>query len=108
MTTTTDTRPAPNLWRDRGFRSFWAGETVSHVGDRISELALPLLAVTVLHASPTEVGLLTAAVWAPNLLSLFVGSWVDHQQRKRKAADRRRPAARRGAAQHARSPTWWT
>ena len=84
MTTTTDTRPAPNLWRDRDFRSFWAGETVSHVGDRISELALPLLAVTVLHASPNEVGLLTAAVWAPNLLSLFVGSWVDHQQRKRR------------------------
>ncbi len=84
MTTAPDTVPAPNLWRDRSFRTFWAGETVSHVGDRISELALPLLAVTVLHATPNEVGLLTAAVWAPNLLSLFVGSWVDHQQRKRR------------------------
>ena len=29
-------------------------------------------------------GLLTAAVWAPNLLSLFVGTWVDHQVRKRR------------------------
>ena len=95
MTASTATPPPPNLWRDRDFRTFWAGETVSHIGDRISELALPLLAVTVLHATPAEVGLLTAAVWAPNLLSLFVGSWVDHQQRKRRlmiAADLLRAA----------------
>ena len=36
-----------------------------------------------LDASPTQVGLLTAAVWGPNLVSLFVGSWVDQQPRKR-------------------------
>ncbi len=93
---TTDRAAAPNLWRHRGFRSFWIGESVSHVGDRVSELALPLIAVTVLHATPTEVGLLTAAVWAPNLVSLFVGSWVDHQQRKQRlmiAADLLRAVA---------------
>jgi MFS family permease len=73
-----------------GFNRFWAGETISQFGDRISELALPLIAVTALAASPTEVGLLTAAVWAPNLLSLFVGSWVDgqaHRKRLLVAAD---------------------
>ena len=37
-----------------------------------------------LHSSPTVVGLLTAAVWAPNLVSLFVGAWVDHQPRKQR------------------------
>jgi MFS family permease len=72
------------LWRNRRFTGFWAGETISQFGDRISELALPLIAVVLLAATPTEVGLLTAAVWAPNLLSLLVGSWVDRQaQRKR-------------------------
>lgn len=72
------------LWRDRRFATYWGGQTVSQLGDRVSELALPLIAVTMLHASPTAVGLLTAAVWAPNLLSLFVGAWVDQQQHKRR------------------------
>ena len=72
-----------SLWHDRRFRTFWIGETLSQFGDRISELALPLIAVVLLEASATEIGLLTAAVWAPNLLSLFVGSWVDQQMRKR-------------------------
>jgi len=72
------------LWRDPRFATYWGGQTVSQLGDRISKLALPLIAVTMLHASPTVVGLLTAAVWAPNLLSLVVGAWVDSQQRKRR------------------------
>jgi len=66
------------------FSRLWAGETISQFGDRISELALPLIAVVTLAASPTEVGLLTAAVWAPNLLSLLVGSWVDRQSNRRR------------------------
>jgi MFS family permease len=73
-----------SLWRHRSFAKLWAGETISQFGDRVSELALPLIAVVTLAATPTQVGFLTAAVWAPNLLSLLVGSWVDRQ------ADRRR------------------
>jgi MFS family permease len=72
------------LWRDRRFATYWAGQGISQFGDRITELAVPLIAVTTLHAAASTVGLLTAAVWAPNLLSLFVGSWVDHQRRKRR------------------------
>jgi hypothetical protein len=72
------------LWRDRRFASYWSGQTVSQLGDRVSELALPLIAVTTLHASAAEVGILTAAIWAPNLLSLVVGAWVDHQRRKKR------------------------
>src|SRR5262249_44615404 len=73
-------RPASGgLWQDRRFLTFWSAQAVSEFGDRISELALPLIAVTLLNATPAEVGLLTAAVWTPNLVSLFVGSWVDQQ-----------------------------
>jgi hypothetical protein len=68
--------PATNLWRDRQFRTFWSAQGVSEFGDRITELALPLIAVTLLNASPGQVGLLTAAVWLPNLASLFIGTWV--------------------------------
>ena len=78
-----DTRTRP-LWRDRQFATYWSGQTVSQLGDRVSELALPLIAVTTLHAGPAEVGVLTAAIWAPNLLSVVVGAWVDHQRRKKR------------------------
>ena len=58
------------LWRDRRFATAWAAQSVSELGDRVSELAVPLVAVTVLDASATEVGLLTAVVWLPNLVAL--------------------------------------
>jgi MFS family permease len=74
---------ASSLWRDRQFRTFWSAQGVSEFGDRISELALPLIAVTMLNASPSQVGFLTAAVWLPNLASLFIGSWVDQRRDKR-------------------------
>jgi MFS family permease len=66
------------------FRRFWAGQTISQFGDRITELALPVIAVVALDATPAQVGLLTAAVWTPNLLSLLVGSWVDRQANRRR------------------------
>jgi hypothetical protein len=77
------TLAATNLWRDRRFRTFWSAQGVSEFGDRITELALPLIAVTMLDASPSQVGFLTAAVWLPSLASLFVGSWVDQRRDKR-------------------------
>jgi MFS family permease len=72
-----------SLWRDQRFRTFWSAQGVSEFGDRITELALPLIAVTMLDASPSQVGFLTAAVWLPSLVSLFVGSWVDQRRDKR-------------------------
>jgi Na+/melibiose symporter-like transporter len=77
------TLAATSLWRDRQFRTFWSAQGVSEFGDRITELALPLIAVTLLDASPGQVGLLTAAVWLPNLASLFIGTWVDQRRDKR-------------------------
>lgn len=72
------------LWRNRPFRALWIGETVSQLGDRITELALPLIAITLLSATAGQVGILTAAVWAPNLLALVVGAWVDRRTHKRR------------------------
>ncbi|MFJ9694761.1 MFS transporter [Kitasatospora sp. NPDC101183] len=68
----------------RPFRRFWAGQTVSQFGDRITELALPLIAVTALNASAGQVAALTALIWAPNLLALVLGAWVDRRPRKRR------------------------
>jgi len=73
----TGTAIARPLWRDRNFTTYWSGQAVSQLGDRVSELALPLTAVAVLGATATQVGLLTAAIWLPNLLALVLGAWVD-------------------------------
>lgn len=79
-----DRPPAISLWRDRRFSRFWAGQSVSQFGDRITELALPLIAVSALNASANQVAWLTALIWTPNLLAIFLGAWVDQQARKRR------------------------
>ncbi len=62
----------------RDFRLLWIGETASGLGNSITVVALPLIAVVVLHATATAVGLLAAAVWLPWLLvGLPAGAWVD-------------------------------
>ncbi|MGW2514293.1 MFS transporter [Streptomyces scopuliridis] len=73
-----------SLWRDRRFRRFWAGQSISEFGDRITELALPLIAVTALSASANQVAWLTALIWTPNLLAFILGAWVDRRVHKRR------------------------
>jgi MFS family permease len=76
--------PTAPLRSNRRFRAFWLGETISQFGDRITELALPLIAVTMLAATPRQVSVLTALIWLPHLLGLFVGVWVDRRTHKRR------------------------
>jgi MFS family permease len=73
-----------SLLRERDFRSFFVAHTVSQLGDRISELAFPLIAILVLDATAGQVAVLTALVWLPNLGSLFVGAWIDRQPQKKR------------------------
>ncbi|MEY2432042.1 MAG: hypothetical protein QOC92_1767 [Acidimicrobiaceae bacterium] len=74
----------PSLVRNREFRLLWAGQTVSRVGTEVSVLALPLIAIQVLHASTFEVGSLTAVETLPFLLvGLPAGAWVDRMRRRR-------------------------
>jgi MFS family permease len=85
----------PLLRENPPFRTFFAGQAVSLLGDQISMIALPLVAVLVLDASPAEMGYLTTAALLPNLLSLHVGAWVDKRGRRRQtmiAADLGRAA----------------
>ncbi|MFE0513694.1 MFS transporter, partial [Streptomyces sp. NPDC058964] len=72
-----------SLWRDRRFVRFWTGQTVSQFGDRVSELAVPLIAVGTLHATAAQVARLTALAWTPNLLAVFLGAWVDRRPGER-------------------------
>jgi MFS family permease len=69
------------LWHHLEFRRLWVGETVSQFGTMISQLALPLVAILVVHASTFEVGLLTAFETAAFLVvGLPAGAWVDRMR----------------------------
>lgn len=72
------------LFRTRNFALLWAGESVSGLGSAITTVAVPFLAITVLHASTGTVALLTAATWLPwFLIGLPAGTWVDRWPRRR-------------------------
>lgn len=72
-----------SLWRDGDFLKLWAGQTVSVTGSAVTTLALPTAAILVLHASPLELGLLTALQRLPFLvLTLIAGAWLDRVRRR--------------------------
>ena len=74
----------PLLRESPRFRRFWLAQTVSLVGDQVSLIALPLVAVLVLDANAAQMGYLVAAELTPNLLfSLPAGAWADRRARKR-------------------------
>jgi predicted MFS family arabinose efflux permease len=76
-------RRVGGLWWRRDFRLLWFGETTSNVGNAISMMAMPLVAVVTLRASTFTVGLLAAAVWLPWLvIGLPAGAWVDRWSRR--------------------------
>jgi MFS family permease len=78
-------RLVPPLLRETEFRRFWLGQTISVFGDQVSVLALPIVAVLVLHANPAQMGLLTAVGLVPHLLfSLPAGAWLDRVQQRRR------------------------
>jgi predicted MFS family arabinose efflux permease len=73
-----------SLARHRDFRQLWAAETVSQVGTQVTLLALPVVAVTLLDATPLQMGFLTALETAAFLLiGLPAGAWVDRWRRRR-------------------------
>src|ERR671910_2684880 len=77
------TLPLGGLWRHADFRRLWAAQSASLIGSEITALALPLMAVLLLDASPVQMGLLAAAGTAPFLLcSLPAGVWIDRRRRR--------------------------
>lgn len=72
------------LFRHRDFRLLWTGATVGQLGDSISTVALPLVAVATLNASTFEVALLEAFAWiAWLIIGLPVGVWADRWRKRR-------------------------
>jgi MFS family permease len=71
------------LLREHDFRQLFVADTISQIGTQVSILALPLVAVLSLHATPLEVGILAACETAAFLLvGLPAGAWVDRLRRR--------------------------
>jgi MFS family permease len=77
-------RTGSSLWRHRNFLLLWSGQSVSEIGSAVTQLALPLTAVVVLHASTLQVALLTSASTAAfALIALPAGALVDRWAKRR-------------------------
>src|SRR6185503_3139210 len=75
--------PTGGVWTDRNFVKLWSGETVSLIGNQITQFTLPLVAILTLHASTAQVGMLNACRTAPVVVvSLVSGVWLDRRRRR--------------------------
>lgn len=72
------------LFARRDFHYLLVGQTTSQFGTQISGVAIPLLAVLTLHASPWQLGLVNAAgTLAFAVIGLPAGVWLDRLRRRR-------------------------
>jgi MFS family permease len=78
MTTVESVRRSP------GFLWLWGGQGISIFGEKFTDVAVPVLAVTLLHAVAWQMGVLNAAATAAFLIvGLPAGAWVDRWMKRR-------------------------
>lgn len=83
MTAPAGRQPSRSLLRHRDFLKLWTAESVSVFGSAITQLAIPIVAATLLNVTPFEFGLLTTIEFLPFIfLSLPAGVWVDRLRRR--------------------------
>ena len=69
---------AQDLLRDPNYRRLWVSVLLSSLGSQVTLLALPLTAVVMLNATPSQMGVLSAIEMLPFVLfSLPAGVWLD-------------------------------
>jgi MFS family permease len=79
-----ESAPPPGLWRDRTFLTYWSAAAIDTLGDQVTFLAMPLVAVVTLQATAAQTGILRATVALPSLLfGLVAGALIDRLPRRR-------------------------
>lgn len=72
------------LLKDPRFVKLLAGQSISELGTAVTQIALPTIAVLVLHAGPLQLGILIALARIPfPIMAVFVGVWIDRLPRRR-------------------------
>jgi MFS family permease len=70
------------LWLSRDFRRLWGSLTITSFGAQVTNLALPLTAAVMLHATPMQMGILVALETLPfALVSLHAGVLLDRMRK---------------------------
>jgi MFS family permease len=76
-------RPSGGLWGNPDFVKLWTAQSISELGSQISQLAIPWLAATGLHATSFEFALVGVVELLPFILfALPAGVWVDRLRRR--------------------------
>ena len=71
-------------FRNPDFAKLWTAATISLLGTQVSVIAIPFIAVLLLHVPPIQVALLGTLEFLPFLLfTLPAGVWVDRLPRRR-------------------------
>ncbi|GIH91288.1 MFS transporter [Planobispora siamensis] len=71
-----------SLWRNADFLRLWAGQSLSQFGSYVTYFAIPVIAVTVLNASPEEMGVVGFLLRAPMVLFLLFGVLADRVRKR--------------------------
>lgn len=80
--TLTDKFAGDPLLAQAGFRRYWLSSVMTSFGTHIGSLAMPLCSVMLLHATPGQMGLLTACQAIPfAILALPAGVLLDRQRK---------------------------
>lgn len=73
-----------SVWRQRNFQVLWSAHTVSEFGTQVTFFVIPVLALTTLSASTSQLGLVSAMETLPFLLvGLPAGALLDRWDRRR-------------------------
>ncbi len=71
------------LWKNPDFMKVWLSRTISNMGNEITGIALPVIAIQVLSATPGQISLLSALNgMAVLLFGPVAGVWVDRVRRR--------------------------
>src|ERR1700682_4051220 len=71
------------LWKNPDFMKVWLSRTISNLGNGITGIALPVIAVQVLNATPAQMSILSALNgMAVLLFGLLAGVWIDRLRRR--------------------------
>lgn len=71
------------LWKNPDFMKIWLSKTISNIGDGITNIALPLIAIQMLAATPAQISIISALGGAAVVLfGLLAGVWVDRLRRR--------------------------
>ncbi|MHB1432509.1 MAG: MFS transporter [Streptosporangiaceae bacterium] len=74
---------AANLAQRSSFARFWTAAAISSFGSAVTAVAMPVLVIQLLGATPFEVGVVNAAQYAPYaLLGLLAGAYTDRWRRR--------------------------